>query len=61
MSCYNVEKLIEWQIASLAGLEYPRDKLEVIFIGGVPIFDCYLGAQSVVDVVMQHTGLNKEN
>jgi poly-beta-1,6-N-acetyl-D-glucosamine synthase len=32
--CYNEENLIEWKIENLAQLEYPRDKIEVIFLDG---------------------------
>jgi cellulose synthase/poly-beta-1,6-N-acetylglucosamine synthase-like glycosyltransferase len=32
--CYNEENLIEWKIENLSQLEYPRDKLEVIFLDG---------------------------
>jgi len=32
--CYNEENLIEWKIENLKRLEYPRDKLEIIFLDG---------------------------
>jgi cellulose synthase/poly-beta-1,6-N-acetylglucosamine synthase-like glycosyltransferase len=32
--CYNEENIIEWKIDNLLQLEYPRDKLEVIFLDG---------------------------